>query len=161
MVPTSEDRIAAAQIALSGVADGTDLDELRHRVERLNFPNNTFLGELLLGLAADAIEVSGASREQPIAFEKIRERHLPECTAHTKAQHHKSIYALRAAAMIRAGVDPGLLDEVSWWRTDDLWFWAFDALVVYLRVAAERTGEPINVVCEQVANRHGVALTER
>ena len=21
------------------------------------------------------------------------------------------------------GVDPGLLDDVSWWRTDDLWFW--------------------------------------
>ena len=161
MVPTPEDRVAAAQIALSGVADGTDLDELRYRVERLNFPNNTFLGEVLLGLAADAIEVSGASREQPIAFEKLRERHLPECTAHTKAQHHKSVYTLRAAAMIRAGVDPGLLDEVSWWRSDDLWFWALDALVVYLRVAAERTGGPINVVCEQVANRHGVALTER
>ena len=62
--------------------------------------------------------------------------------------------------VIRAGVDPGLLDEVSWWRTDDLWFWALDALVVYLRVAAERTGEPINVVCERVANRHDVALTE-
>jgi hypothetical protein len=26
--------------------------------------------------------------------------------------------------MVRAGVDPGLLDEVSWWCTDDLWFWA-------------------------------------
>jgi hypothetical protein len=115
MVPTSEDRIAATQIALSGVADGTDLDELRYRVERLNFPNDTFLGEVILELAADAIEVSGASRERPIAFEKIRERHLPERTAHTKAQHHKNVYTLRAAAMIRAGVDPGLLDEVSWW----------------------------------------------
>ncbi len=62
--------------------------------------------------------------------------------------------------MICAGVDPGLLDEVTWWRTDDLWFWALDALVVYLRVAAERTGAPINVVCELVAKRHDVALTE-
>jgi hypothetical protein len=26
--------------------------------------------------------------------------------------------------MVRAGVDPGLRDEVSWWCTDDLWFWA-------------------------------------
>jgi hypothetical protein len=159
-VPTPEDRSAAVQIALSGFADGTDLDELRHRVERLNFRKDTFLGEVLLELAADPIEVSGASRERPIAFEKIRERYLPECTAHTKAQHHKSVYTLRAAAMIRAGVDPGLLDEVSWWRTDGLWFWALDALVVYLRVAAERTGEPINVVCERVATRHDVAVTE-
>ena len=36
-------------------------------------------------------------------------------------------YALRAAAMVRAEVDPPLLDEVSWWRTDDLWFWALEA----------------------------------
>ena len=159
-VPTPEDRGTAVQIALSGVADETDLDEQRTQVEPLNLRNNTLLGEVLLELAADAIEVSGASRERPIEFEKIRERHLPECTAHTKAQHHKSIYALRTAAMIRAGVDPGLLDEVSWWRTDDLWFWALDALVVYLRVAAERTGEPINVVCERVTSRHDVAMTE-
>ncbi len=25
-----------------------------------------------------------------------------------------------AAAMMRAGVDPGMLDEVIWWRTDVL-----------------------------------------
>lgn len=55
---------------------------------------------------------------------------LPEDWAHTKAQHHKAEDALRAAAMVRAGVDPGLLDEVTWWRTDDLWFWALEALVV-------------------------------
>jgi hypothetical protein len=42
--------------------------------------------------------------------------------------------------MIRAGVDPGLLDEVVWWRTDDLWTWILDVLVVYVRVGAERTG---------------------
>jgi hypothetical protein len=40
-----------------------------------------------------------------------------------RAQHHKAEHALRAAAIVRAGVDPGLLDEVSWWCTDDLWFW--------------------------------------
>jgi hypothetical protein len=157
--PTPEDRVVAVRVVLSGIADETDLADLRTRVEPLNSPNDTFLGEVFLELAADAIEVSGASRERPIAFEKIRERHLPECTARTKAQHHKSIYALRAAAMVRAGVDPGLLDEVSWWRTDDLWLWALDALVVYLRVAAERTGEPISVVCEQVAKQHSVALS--
>lgn len=25
--------------------------------------------------------------------------------------------------------DPGLLDEVIWWHTDDLWFWTLEALV--------------------------------
>ena len=107
--PTSEDRVEVVRIALGGLAAGDDLGEIGRRLEPLHPKNNTFPGELLLELAADAIEESGASRERPIEFEKIRERYLPECTAHTKAQHHKSEYAIRAAAMLRAGVDPGLL----------------------------------------------------
>ena len=120
--------------------------------------NDTFPGEVLLELAADAIEEAGATRERPLEFEGIRKRHLPEDRAHTKAQHHKAEYALRAAAMIRAGVDPGLLDEVIWWRTDDLWFWALEALVTYVRAAAERTAEPVPTICGRIASRHDVQL---
>jgi hypothetical protein len=157
--PASEDHVEVVRIALAGLAVGDDLGEISRRLEPLHPKNNTFPGELLLELAADAIEESGASRQQPIEFEKIRERYLPECTVHTKAQHHKSEYAIRAAAMLRAGVDPGLLAEVIWWRTDDLWFWALDALVVYLRVAAERANVAVAAVCERVAARHGVDLS--
>jgi hypothetical protein len=59
------------------------------------------------------LDTAVASREQPIEFEGIRERYLPERTAHTKVQHQQSKYALRAAAMVRSGVDPGLLDEIT------------------------------------------------
>jgi hypothetical protein len=55
--------------------------------------------------------------------------------------------------MVRAGVDPGLLDEVSWWRTDDLWFWALQALVTYVRAAAEHSAEPVTAICGRVASR--------
>ena len=53
-------------------------------------------------------------REGPIALKGIRERFLRERTANTKAQHQTGEFALRAAPMLRAGVDPGLLDEVFW-----------------------------------------------
>lgn len=61
--------------------------------------------------------------------------------------------------MIRAGVTPDLLGEVSWWDTNDLWIWSLYALVICVRVAAERTGESKPAICERVAARHGVELT--
>jgi hypothetical protein len=156
--PTADDPTTAIRVALSGVAGGLELGEIAARLAPLHPKNNTFPGEVLLDLAADAIEESGATREHPLEFEGIRKRHLPEDRAHTKAQHHKAQYALRAAAMVRAGVDPGLLDEVSWWRTDDLWFWALQALVTYVRAAAEHSAEPVTAICGRVASRHGVQL---
>jgi hypothetical protein len=156
-MPTPEDRTSAIRVALSGIADDLALGDLAERLAPLHPKNDTFPGEVLLVLAADAIEEAGATREQPLE-EGIRKRHLPEDRAHTKAQHHKAEYAVRAAAMIRAGVDPGLLDEVIWWRTDDLWFWALEALVVYVRAAAERTSEPVSTICGRIASRHDVQL---
>jgi hypothetical protein len=156
--PTADDRATAAGVALSGIAGGLELGEIAARLAPLHPKNNTFPGEVLLELAADAIEESGASREQPLEFEGIRKRHLPEDRAHTRAQHHKAEYALRAAAMVRAGVDPGLLDEVSWWRTDDLWFWALQALATYVRAAAEHGGETVPAICGRIASRHRVRL---
>ena len=37
--------------------------------------------------------------------------------------------------------------------------WALDALIIYARAAADRTGEPVAVVCSRLAARHGVELT--
>jgi hypothetical protein len=156
--PTADDALDAMRIALSAIAAG-DIGDLARRLERLHPRDNTFPGEVFLELAADAIEEAGASRAQPIEFENIRQRYLPEGRARTKAQHRKAEFAIRAAAMIRAGVDPDLFGEVYWWRTDDLWVWALDALIIYVRAAAERTGIPPATVCARLASRHGLDLT--
>ena len=100
----------------------------------------------------------GANRQAPLEFEGIRDRYLPEGIAHTKAQHHKSKYALRAAAMLHGGVDPGLLDEVQWWRTDDLWYWSLEALATYVRAAADRIGQSVESICRRIATEHDIAL---
>jgi hypothetical protein len=132
--------------------------ELAERLAPLHPKNDTLPGEVVLELAADAIEEARATREQLLEFGGLRKRHLPEDRAHRTAQYRRVEYAPRAAAMIRAGVDPGLLDEVVWWRTDDLWFWALEALVTYVRAAAERTGESVPFVCGRIASRHDVQL---
>ena len=45
-----------------------------------------------------------------------------------------------------------------WWRTDDLWFWALEALVTYVRAAAERANDSVPFICGRIASRHDVQL---
>jgi hypothetical protein len=158
--PTEQNRREAIQIALTGLAEGRELGAIAAQLAPLHPRNDTFPGELLLELAADALELAGASRESPVEFEGVRERFLPETVAHTKAQENKSKFALRAAAMIHGGVDPGLLDEVQWWRTDDLWYWSLEALAVYVRAAAERTGEAAPTIARRIGARRDVVIPE-
>ena len=73
--PTPEDRTEAIRVALWGLADDLELGELAAMLEPLHPTNNTFPGEVLLELAADAIEEAGANRERPLEFEGIRKRH--------------------------------------------------------------------------------------
>ena len=49
--------------------------------------------------------------------------------------------------MIQGGVHPDLFDDAAWWQADDLWAYSFYALLIYVRVAAERPGR----TCEDVA----------
>ena len=60
--------------------------------------------------------------------------------------------------MIRAGVYPDLLDEAYGWGLEDMWEYAFYALVLYARVAAERTGRPPEAIAIAIAERRGVDL---
>ena len=86
----------AIEIVLRGMAHGDELSDIAARLAPTHPAHDTFPGEVLLDLAADAIDLSGATRQSPIEFEGIRDRYLPEGAAHTKAEHHKSMYALRA-----------------------------------------------------------------
>lgn len=156
--PTDDDRRNVIDIALSGLAQRDDLSDIAARLEPLHPRNDTFPGEVLLDLAADAIGVAGATRQSPLEFEGLRDGHLPDGIGHTKAQQHKSEFALRAAAMLHGGVDPGLLDEVQWWQSDDLWYWSLEALTAYVRAAADRTGQSVESVCSRIADERGITL---
>jgi hypothetical protein len=63
-----------------------------------------------------------------------------------------------AAAMIRASVYPDLLDEAHGWGIEDMWEYAFYALVVYARIAAERSGRTPEAVVTAIAERRGIEL---
>jgi hypothetical protein len=156
--PSEEDHGTAVGLGLLGLADDQDLVEIMDRLVSIHPKNNTFPAEVLLELAVDAIAESGASPTEPIRYEGIRDRYLPEFSFRGKSQQHKSHYALMAAAMIRAGVYPDLLDEADGWGIEDMWEYAFYALLVYGRIAAERTGRTSESVASAIAQRRGITL---
>ena len=153
-LPTPQDAAAARRIVLDGLARDADLSELVTDLAPLHPRNNTFPGEVFLRLAADALDWCGASRRQPLALEGIRERFLPECIFRGR-QNHKFQFAVLAAAALRGGAEPDLLDEVAWWQTDDFWKYALFAAIAYIRAAADQAGVPVHQACQQLAQRPG------
>jgi hypothetical protein len=126
--PTPEDAVTARRILLDGLARDADISGLMAELAPLHPRNDTFPGEIFLRLAADALDWCGASREQPLTLEGIRERYLPECTVRGR-QNKKLQYAILAAAALHGGAEPDLLDEVAWWQTDDFWQYAIYAAI--------------------------------
>ena len=146
---TAEDAVAARRVLLGGLARDADIAELESALEPLHPRNNTFPGEVLLGVAADALTWCGASRSGPLALEGLRERFLPEC-AFRGRQNKKFQYAVLAAAAVHGGTEPDLLDEVAWWQTDDFWQYALYAAIAYIRAAADKAGVPVRQACDDL-----------
>ncbi len=142
--PTAEDAVNARRILLSGLARGAELDmPLLGELAPLHPRNDTFPDEVFLRLAACALDWCGASRTAPMELEGIRERYLPEC-AFRGRQSQKFRFAVLAAAAVHGGTEPDLLDEVSWWASDDFWHYAALAARREHRLggAASTTPEP-------------------
>ena len=148
--PTTEDAATARHILLDGLARDADIFELLSQLAPLHPRDDTFPGEVLLRLAADALDWCRASRADPLPLEGIRERFLPECTFRGQ-QNKKLQYAVLVAAALRGGTDPDLLDEVAWWQSDDFWQYALFPTAAYIRAAASRAGVPVRQTCQDLA----------
>jgi hypothetical protein len=152
--PTPQDAATARRIVLDGMARDTEVSELAGELAPLHPRDNTFPGEVLLQVAADALDWCGASRADPLALAGMPERFLPEC-AFRGRQNKKLQFAVLAAAALRGGAEPDLLDEVAWWQTDDFWQYALYAAVAFIRAAASRANVPMRQVCQELALRAG------
>jgi hypothetical protein len=138
------------------MARDTEISELSGELAPLHPRNNTFPGEVLLEVAADALDWCQASRADPLALEGMPQRFLPECAIRGR-QNKKLQFAVLAAAALNGGAEPDLLDEVAWWQTDDFWQYALYAAVAYIRAAASRAGVPVRQVCQELAEPAGPA----
>jgi hypothetical protein len=85
---------------------GAGIFGLVRELAPLHPPNNTFPGEVFLGLGAAALGWCAASRADPVALEGMRERFLPGCSFRGR-ERHKLQFAVLAAAGASRG-EPGV-----------------------------------------------------
>jgi hypothetical protein len=78
--PTAQEAVTARRVLLDGLSRDADIGELAGELGPLHPRNDTFPGEVLLRLAADALEWCAATRADPLPLEGLRERFLPELT---------------------------------------------------------------------------------
>ena len=148
-----------AQVAvLSALAAGADVSDLMAAVGPSHVPGGFTSGGALLGLAVTALDLACPAGAEPLAYEGLRERFLPEVTFRGRVEHRNIQYALYAAACMRGGLQPDLLSDAGWWQTP-LWQYAVFAVVIYARAAAERLAVPVEEIARRIAARHGLELT--
>jgi hypothetical protein len=148
----------AQAAVLSGLAAGDDIDDLMAAAAHNHVPGWFTPDEALLELAVTALDVASPAGAEPLEYEGLRERLLPEVTFHGRVEHRNSQYALYAAACMRGGLQPDLLSDAGWWQTP-LWQYAVFAVVIYSRAAAERLAVPVEEIVRRIATRHGLELT--
>jgi hypothetical protein len=154
---TDQDRTKAKQLLLGWLADDNDdIDKVTSAAFDLHVQHNTFPGEEFMRLAADALEVAGIDRADPIEYEALLADHLPEIEFRGK-QYRKIRFAVMSSAGLRGGLDPDLLDEVAYWN-DDYWRYALFAAIALIRASVDKTGGSVADLARRVAALHVVDL---
>ena len=142
---------------LSGLARGDDVYDLVAAAAPSHVPGRFTPDVAPLELAVTALDLACPAGAEPLEYEALRERFLPEVTFRGRVEHRNSQYALYAAACMR-GVQPDLLSDAGWGQTP-LWQYAVFAVAIYSRVAAERLAVPVAEIARRIAARHGLELT--
>ena len=137
-------------VLLDGLAQGVDLHDIHRSVGDRFMSDRTMSPRVLLDLAAEAFVTCQVSRDAPLELDGLDRRLLPEWPVRGNTAHQKRRYALQAAILIAVGVEP---EDTSWWRHDDLWSHAFDAVIVFVRAATERRAVSVSEICVELRSR--------
>ncbi len=109
-------------------------------------------------MAAAALGLAVLPGTEPLEFEGLTDRFLPDQMLTGRTLRQRTHYAIHAAACLRGGLLPDLLREAGGWDTG-LWTYAISAVVLYTRAAADRLGQTVPEVAVEIADRLGLELS--
>jgi hypothetical protein len=139
-----DDPRAIRLLVLESLAIGRSVEDIADALRPLHGEGSTYPASVLLELAADAYVACRSSRTDRLALEGLASKWLPEDPARGNVGHSKRRHCVQGAVLIAAGAEP---EDTGWWSMDDLWRHALDAVVVFVRVAADRQGTTVETVC--------------
>ena len=154
--PTDEDRAEALRLFLVGLARGDDANQLSSEIADLHVRHNTFPGEVFMELAADSLDVAGTQRADGVVYRELLSSHLPEVEFRGK-EHRRIQYAVLTVFAVQGGLEPDLLDEVTYW-IEQYWQYALFAAVAIVRACAEQSGTPLETFVADLAARHAIVI---
>ena len=155
--PAESDRYAAIRSLLAGLRRGTELPDLAHSMDSLHPRGNTFPGEVFMEVAVQAMDLAGIE-QRGLPYEELLNNYLPEYEFRGR-RAQKIKFAILATGAARGGIDPDLLEEVLWWRTDDFWFYALAAAAAIIRASAAKLEVPVADLVGELALKHEIDLT--
>jgi hypothetical protein len=147
--PTEEDRIEATRRLLAGLVAGVDANRLVVDMADLHVRHNTFPGEVFMELAADALRAAGVERAPGIVYCELLSKHLGEVEFRGK-EHRRIQYAILTAFAVHGGLEPDLLDEVTYW-IEQYWQYALLAAIAIIRQCAEQSATPLHEFVSDLA----------
>ncbi len=155
--PTEEDRIESTRRLLAGLVRGVDANQLVVEIADLHVRHDTFPGEVFMQLAADALRTAGVQRAPGIAYRDLLTKHLGEVEFRGK-EHRRVQYAILTAFAVHGGLEPDLLDEVTYW-IERYWQYALLAAVAIIRQCAEHSGTPLPQFVSDLAAASGIDIS--
>jgi hypothetical protein len=147
--PTEEDRIEATRRLLAGLVRGAGADQLVVEIADLHVRHDTFPGEVFMELAADALRTAGVERAPGVAYRDLLSKHLGEVEFRGK-EHRRIQYVILTAFAVHGGLEPDLLDEVTYW-IEQYWQYALLAAVAIIRHCAEHSETPFQKFVSDLA----------
>ncbi len=155
--PTEEDRIEATRRLLAGLGGGVDANQLVAEIADLHVRHNTFPGEVFMELAEDALRTAGVARAPRVAYRDLLSKHLGEVEFRGK-EHRRIQYAVLTAFAMHGGLEPDLLDEVTYW-IEQYWQYALLAAVAIIRHCAEHSETPLPKFVSDLAAAGGIDIS--
>ena len=155
--PTEDDRVEATRRLLAGLVGGVDANQLVVEIADLHVRHDTFPGEVFMELAADALRTAGVEHASGVAYRDLLSRHLGEVEFRGK-EHHRIQYAMLTAFAVHGGLEPDLLDEVTYW-IDQYWQYALLAAVAIIRHCAEHSEAPLQKFASDLAAASAVDIS--